>query len=152
MWIMQLLMALSLGALIGLERQLRDRMAGLRTNGLVALGAAVFIIAFSVHPTEAARIAAQIVSGVGFLGAGVILREGLSVRGINTAATLWCSAGVGTLCGLGRLPESVVAAILVVLANIILRALSLRMDCLRSKCHHEENQHFAFPLKSSISR
>ncbi|PLM50322.1 magnesium transport protein MgtC, partial [Klebsiella pneumoniae] len=83
-----LLAAMLLGALIGAERQWRQRMAGLRTNALVATGAAVFILsAMSASPDSPGRIAAQIVSGIGFLGAGVIMRDGMNVRGLNTAAT-----------------------------------------------------------------
>ncbi len=101
-----LLAAMLLGALIGAERQWRQRMAGLRTNALVATGAAVFILsAMSASPDSPGRIAAQIVSGIGFLGAGVIMRDGMNVRGLNTAATLWCSAGIGVLCGLGTVLE-----------------------------------------------
>ena len=96
--------AMVLGALIGSERQLRQRMAGLRTNALVALGAAGFVI-FSQTVAEDAsptRVAAQVVSGIGFLGAGIIFRDGFTVSGLNTAATLWCSAGVGLLSGSGQ--------------------------------------------------
>lgn len=100
-FVLNLLLAMCLGAVIGAERQWRQRMAGLRTNALVATGAAVFILsAMSTDPASAGRVAAQIVSGIGFLGAGVIMREGLNIRGLNTAATLWCSAGIGVLCGL----------------------------------------------------
>src|SRR6202790_2319088 len=90
-----------LGAAIGFERQWRQRMAGLRTNTLVALGAASFVVFASLFPGEASptRVAAQVVSGIGFLGAGIIFREGLNVRGLNTAATLWCSSAVGLLAG-----------------------------------------------------
>jgi putative Mg2+ transporter-C (MgtC) family protein len=93
--------AFVLGSLIGAERQWRQRMAGLRTNALVATGAALFVILGMPTPDNAMRVAAQVVSGIGFLGAGVIMREGLTVRGLNTAATLWCSAAVGTLSGSG---------------------------------------------------
>src|ERR1700722_15434038 len=86
--------ALLLGALIGLERQWRQHTAGLRTNTLVCLGAALFVSLAPLigQPSESTRDAAQVVSGIGFLGGGVILREGFTVRGMNTAATLWCSA------------------------------------------------------------
>jgi putative Mg2+ transporter-C (MgtC) family protein len=100
-------------------------MAGLRTNALVSLGAACFV-AFSAITTGDAsptRIAAQIVSGIGFLGAGVIMREGANVRGLNTAATLWCSAAVGTFAGAGHLVEATIAGTLVVLTNLLLRPL-----------------------------
>ena len=80
-----------------------QRLAGLRTNTLVALGAASFVIFGALFPDESSptRVAAQVVSGIGFLGAGLIFREGLSVRGLNTAATLWCSAAIGVLAGSG---------------------------------------------------
>ena len=89
--------AFILGALIGLERQYRQRTAGLRTNVLVALGAAIFVdMAMRIAGTDgAARVASYVVSGVGFLGAGVIMREEGNVRGLNTAATLWGSAAIG---------------------------------------------------------
>ncbi len=84
-YILNLLAAMLLGALIGAERQWRQRMAGLRTNALVATGAAVFILSsMTTSPDSPGRIAAQIVSGIGFLGAGVIMREGMNVRGLNT--------------------------------------------------------------------
>ena len=99
-FVVNLLLAMCLGALIGAERQWRQRMAGLRTNALVATGAAVFILSsYATSPDSPGRIAAQVVSGIGFLGAGVIMREGMNIRGLNTAATLWCSAGIGVLCG-----------------------------------------------------
>ena len=96
--------AMVLGALIGSERQLRQRMAGLRTNALVALGAAGFVIYAQTVAGDASptRVAAQVVSGIGFLGAGIIFRDGFTVSGLNTAATLWCSAGVGLLSGSGQ--------------------------------------------------
>lgn len=89
---MRLCLALILGAFIGAERQWRQRMAGLRTNALVAARAAMFVMlsALATHLDDSFRIAGQVVSGIGFLGAGVILRNGLSITGLNTAATLWC--------------------------------------------------------------
>jgi putative Mg2+ transporter-C (MgtC) family protein len=92
-----------LSAAIGFERQWRQRLAGLRTNTLVAIAAASFVIFASLIPGEGSptRVAAQVVSGIGFLGAGLIFREGMSVRGLNTAATLWCSAAIGVLAGAG---------------------------------------------------
>jgi putative Mg2+ transporter-C (MgtC) family protein len=122
--------ALCLGALIGAERQLRQRMAGLRTNALVAAGSALFVTisAFSDDPQGHARVAAQVVSGIGFLGAGVIMREGLNVRGLNTAATLWCSAAVGVLAGLGRVPEAAIGAAFVLAANFLLRGVAQRIN------------------------
>ena len=115
--------ALVAGAAIGVERQWHQKMAGLRTNSLVALGSAGFV-AFSsvVGQGDPTRVAAQVVSGIGFLGAGVILREGTNVRGLNTAATLWCSAMVGTFAGGGYYVFSLGAAVLVVVTNIAMRS------------------------------
>src|SRR5258708_17122987 len=96
-------MATLAGACIGFERQWRQRMAGLRTNTLVAIGAASFVIFEGLFPDDGSptRVAAQVVSGIGFLGAGIIFREGVQVSGLNTAATLWCSAAVGLLARSG---------------------------------------------------
>jgi putative Mg2+ transporter-C (MgtC) family protein len=118
-----LAVALGLSAVIGFERQWRNRLAGLRTNTLVALGAATFVIFAALTPGEASptRVAAQVVSGIGFLGAGLIFREGLSVRGLNTAATLWCSAAIGVLAGAGYLLYATVATGFVVFVNLLLR-------------------------------
>jgi len=120
---MRLGTALLIGAVIGFERQWRQRMAGLRTNALVAIGAAGFVV-FSTTVSgdnSPTRVAAQIVSGIGFLGAGVILREGINIRGLNTAATLWCSAMVGTFAGAGQLAASVLAGAFIVGTNLFLR-------------------------------
>ena len=122
--------ALTLGAMIGAERQLRQRMAGLRTNALVSVGASLFVMV-SVLEGDASghmRIAAQVVSGIGFLGAGVIMREGMTVRGLNTAATLWCSAAIGILCGLGFALEAAIGTAFVLIANLVLRQLAQRIN------------------------
>jgi putative Mg2+ transporter-C (MgtC) family protein len=110
---LRLLFACALGGLIGFERELRDREAGVRTHLLVSLGSALFTIisAYGFHEfltnggsvvrADPSRIAAQIVTGIGFLGAGAIIREGLSIRGLTTAATLWVVAAIGMSCGAG---------------------------------------------------
>ncbi len=102
------LSAFVLGTLIGAERQYRQRTAGLRTNVLVAVGAAAFVdLGVKVAgTTEAVRVISYVVSGIGFLGAGVIMKEGMNVRGLNTAATLWCSAAVGCCSGTGNIAEA----------------------------------------------
>lgn len=131
--------ALVLGGLIGAERQWRSRMAGLRTNALVALGAALFellALLLARSPTagiehgavDFTRVTAYVVSGVGFLGAGVIIRDGVNVRGINTAATIWCSAAVGALCGNGYVLEAALGAIAVLAGHLILRPVAHRID------------------------
>lgn len=113
------------GALIGAERQYRQRTAGLRTNVLVAVGAAGFVdLAESIaNSTEAVRVISYVVSGIGFLGAGVIMKEGVNVRGLNTAATLWCSAAVGACAGADRVPEAAVLTAFVLAGNTLLRPL-----------------------------
>jgi putative Mg2+ transporter-C (MgtC) family protein len=111
-----------LGSAIGFERQWHQKMAGLRTNALVVLGSCGFVV-FSamVGEGDPTRVAAQVVTGIGFLGAGIILREGTNVHGLNTAATLWCSAMVGTFAGAGFWAPSLVAAGFVVATNLLLR-------------------------------
>ncbi|HEY4037476.1 MAG TPA: MgtC/SapB family protein [Burkholderiaceae bacterium] len=129
-FIVRLLIAVALGAIIGAERQLRQRLAGLRTNALVAAGSALFVLvtALSDDREATARIAAQVVSGIGFLGAGVIMREGLNVRGLNTAATLWCSAAIGVMSAFGEVIEAAAGALTVLGANIVLRGLTQRIN------------------------
>lgn len=121
-----------LGAVIGFERQYRARMAGLRTNALVAVGSTLFVLlsahGFGGGTADPTRVAAQVVSGIGFLGAGVIMRDGFNVRGLNTAATLWCSAAVGSLAGAGLFQIAAAGTGFVVAANIVLRALSRVVD------------------------
>lgn len=123
-----------LGTLIGVERQYRSRRAGLRTNALVAVGSTLFVL-LSAHgfgsvggTPDPTRVAAQIVSGIGFLGGGVILRDGFSVRGLNTAATLWCTAAVGALAGAGLYSTAAVGTAAVVAVNIFLRVLGRQID------------------------
>ena len=117
--------ALVCGAIIGSERQIRQRMAGLRTNALVALGAAGYVTFSALYPNEISqtRVAAQVVSGIGFLGAGIIFRDGFNVHGLNTAATLWCSAAVGLMAGAGALSLAALLTGLVVFINLGLRPL-----------------------------
>jgi putative Mg2+ transporter-C (MgtC) family protein len=124
-----LLTALGLGVLIGIKRQWRQRAAGLRTNALVAVGSAAFVALATVVEGENSptRIAAQVASGIGFLGAGVIMREDAGVRGLNTAATLWGVASVGVLAGSGY-PLLATAALLVILSNVMLRPLAHQID------------------------
>ncbi|MFN6924029.1 MAG: MgtC/SapB family protein [Tabrizicola sp.] len=117
--------ALACGAVIGSERQVRQRMAGLRTNALVALGSASFVTFSALYPGEVSptRVAAQIVSGIGFLGAGIIFRDGFNIHGLNTAATLWCSAGVGMMAGAGSWQFALLLTGMVVFTNLGLRPL-----------------------------
>jgi putative Mg2+ transporter-C (MgtC) family protein len=117
-----LIAALVLGSLIGVERQFRRHPGGLHTSALVALGSAAYVIAGLLvgDASGPARVTGQVVTGVGFLCAGVIMHHGITVRGINTAATIWCASAVGVLAGLGFIAWAVVVALLVVLANVLL--------------------------------
>jgi putative Mg2+ transporter-C (MgtC) family protein len=119
--------AMMLGACIGLERQRHSHPAGLRTNTLVSVGSALFVVIpyLTGGDSSPTRVAGQVVSGIGFLGAGVILREGLNVRGLNTAATLWCSAAIGVLAGTGLVIEAAIGTAVIVFVNIVLRPLAL---------------------------
>lgn len=129
-FVLRIAIAFTLGAVIGVERQWRQHRAGLRTNTLVAVGAALFVtLSFTLGngtPGDRTRIAAQVVSGIGFLGAGVMIREGLTLRGLNTAATLWCAAAVGVLAGSGHEWHAVTGAGFVLAANLLLRPVAKR--------------------------
>jgi putative Mg2+ transporter-C (MgtC) family protein len=131
--LLRLVLAAALGGAVGLEREFREREAGFRTHTLVSLGAALFTIAGaygfrdfhgSVDPT---RVAAQIVTGIGFLGAGAIIRMGLSVRGLTTAATLWVVAAVGLTCGAGYYSAAVITTAIVLLSLWPLRIVAYRV-------------------------
>ncbi len=117
--------AFVLGTLIGAERQYRQRTAGLRTNVLVAVGAAAFVDLGQrlAGNSDAVRVISYVVSGIGFLGAGVIMKEGMNVRGLNTAATLWCSAAVGACAGSDMIAEATLLTVFVIAGNTLLRPL-----------------------------
>jgi putative Mg2+ transporter-C (MgtC) family protein len=126
-FVLRLFTAILLGALVGMERQWRQRMAGTRTNALVAAGASAFVMSsFVLHGDDSAsgRVISYVVSGVGFLGAGVIFKDGANVRGLNTAATIWCSAAIGVLSGLGAWRFALALGAAVVMTNVLLRPLA----------------------------
>jgi putative Mg2+ transporter-C (MgtC) family protein len=118
--LVSLFFAFVFGSVIGLERQIRQRTAGLRTNALVAVGAAVFVD-LAMRLGGATRVVAYVVSGVGFLGAGAIMKEGINVTGLNTAATLWGSAAVGACAGASLVVEAALATVFVLASNTLLR-------------------------------
>ncbi|MBL0941750.1 MAG: MgtC/SapB family protein [Alphaproteobacteria bacterium] len=142
----KLFMSLLLGAVIGIEREWHKRIADIRTNVLVAIGATAFIVFADLFPRDDSptRIASQIVSGIGFLAGGVIIRNGLNVTGLNTAATIWCSAAVGVFCGGGYYIGAVILTLFVIMTNYGLRhflnALSPRIlpHIPREKIYHIE--------------
>ncbi|WGD31501.1 MgtC/SapB family protein [Ancylobacter sp. WKF20] len=125
-----LAVAFALGTLIGAERQYRQRTAGLRTNVLVAIGACQFVD-MAMHlsgPEGAIRVVAYVVSGIGFLGAGVIMKEGANIRGLNTAATLWCSAAVGACAGADLVAQAILLTLFVLAGNTMLRPLVTALE------------------------
>ena len=139
-------LALLLGSFIGVERQWHRRLVDLKTNALVSLGACLFMLVTKSADgySEPVRMAAQIVVGVGFIGGGLLFKDAGQTRGINTAATLWCCAAVGTLCGLERSTEAWGATVIILLANTLLRRvaqfLNLKMgvsDHLTQAIHFE---------------
>lgn len=139
-FLIRILSAVILGFVIGLERQYRRTLAGIRTNVLVCVGACLFVMYSSVAGSgDSARIAGQVVTGVGFLGGGVILREGFNVRGLNTAATLWCTASVGVLASSGHILFASIAAFIIVLSNIVLRPIARKVY--RAKAHNEDDEY-----------
>ena len=122
--------AFLLGGLIGIERQYRQRTAGLRTNVLVAVGAAIFVDIGNRlgGPQSTVHVIAYVVSGIGFLGAGAIMREDGNVRGLNTAATLWGSGAVGACAGADLILEAILAALFVLASNTLLRPVVNRIN------------------------
>ncbi len=126
-FIIRMLIAAALGAAIGIERELRKHYAGIVTNIIVCVGAFGFTsfsyLASDGH-TDVTRIAAQIVCGIGFLGAGVILSDGTKVKGINTAATIWAAAAVGILCCLERIWFALILAAMVILSHLLIHPIS----------------------------
>jgi putative Mg2+ transporter-C (MgtC) family protein len=134
----RLLVAAGLTGAIGAERELRERAAGLRTHMLVGVGSALFTLvsAYAWHDfvgtagsrVDPTRIAAQVVSGIGFLGAGAILRQGLSVRGLTTAAGLWAVAAIGMASAAGFYPAAVIATVIVMIGLGPLRNVERRLN------------------------
>lgn len=125
-----LVVAFVLGTAIGAERQWKQRSAGLRTNVLVALGACEFVdLAMNLDGGHGGvKVVSYVVSGIGFLGAGVIMKDGLNVRGLNTAATLWCSAAVGACAGANLAAQAALLTVFVVAANTLLQPLVNRIN------------------------
>ena len=117
-----LILALLLGVAIGFERQIRKQPAGLHTNALVCMGSAAYVLValLVTQDSSPTRIAAQVVSGVGFICAGVIWHEGPTIRGLNTAATIWCTAAIGILAGLNFYLMAILATAVLLFANIAL--------------------------------
>ena len=149
-FIIRIIFAFLLGGAIGFERQQKQRMAGVRTNVLVSLGAFLFVTLSTMIEGEGSptRMAAQVVSGIGFLGAGVIIREGTNIRGLNTAATLWCAAAIGVLTSVGFIAEAVVGTLFILFANIYLRIFIKKINLpSTSRAEIQEEVHYRLKLR-----
>ena len=124
-WLMvitKLVLATGLGYLIGMERARHGKVVGTRTISLIAIGSALYVLMSpSIFGGDNSRIIAQVVSGIGFLGAGIIFKDGDSVKGLTTAATVWCTAAVGCLCGSGMFAEAVLGTIAILIVNILFK-------------------------------
>ncbi len=138
-FINRLLCALVAGVAIGVERQLRKRNAGLAVNALVSVGACIFILISENEITTAInsgglvnndnlRVLSQVVTGIGFLGAGVIMKDGFTIHGLNSAATIWCSAAVGCLCGYGMWRYALAAVGVVLFINWIIKNVEIYFE------------------------
>lgn len=152
-FIIRIVVCFLLSIAIGIERQYRHKMVGLRTNVLVSLGAFMFNwVTFASLDSDSTRIAAQVVSGIGFLGAGIIMKDGNKVKGLNTAATLWCVAAIGVMTSSGLLIEASIGTLMVLASNIILRFISItimnkvknnqRENCLLTVNCDKENEDY----------
>ena len=176
--IVRIALALAFGAVIGVEREWRQKHAGLKTMSLVALGAAAFAMmsdTFGPGNHNPAQIAAAVVGGIGFIGAGVIMHRGLTVQGVTTAATLWADASVGVAVGLGQYTLSIVLTLGIVIVQFIFRGIEtlmtrfarrdtpgrfeLRVDCEAESLHPVNEQWTTFAadprvalLRRSVSR
>lgn len=125
----RILATIFFGFIIGFERQLTGHPAGIRTNMLVSLGASIFVMfSIMVNAPDLTRVAAQIVTGIGFLGSGIIFKDGMNIRGLTTAATIWCTAAIGVLTSAGFIIHAFVATGLLILVNVLLRPVSLRVN------------------------
>ena len=130
---LRILTAALLGGVIGLERGYRAKEAGFRTHFLVAMGSALFmvlsahgfdgVLVSENHRLDVSRIAAQVVSGIGFLGAGIIFKDGDTVKGLTTAATVWCAAAIGGLCGFGMFAEAIIGTAAIMTVNLLFKHL-----------------------------
>lgn len=134
--LIRIIFSIILGSVIGLERELTNKSAGLRTQIMVCLGACIFTIlsiygfstAVTLYPLgDPSRVAAQIITGIGFIGAGTVLRQGLTVTGLTTASTLWIVAAIGMACGCGKISIAVVSTVFAVVILVLIRMIELKI-------------------------
>lgn len=134
---LQILVCFLLSSCIGIERQFRRRLVGLRTIILVSIGSFLFVrFSYAFPNSDMTRVAAQVVAGIGFLGAGVIIKDNKSVKGLTTAATLWCAAAIGILCAANLLFEAGVGTLIVLFTNIVLRTINSKINALSGNINY----------------
>ena len=137
---LRIAMSILFGFLIGFERQLTGHPAGIRTNILVSLGSSMFVLfSLLMRAPDPTRIAAQVVTGVGFLCSGIIFKEGMNVRGLNTAATIWCTAAVGVLTSSGMILYALIATLLLIASTVVFRPIAYKINPL---VRFDENEHY----------
>ena len=120
--ITKIVLALALGYLIGMEREMHGKVVGTRTISLIAIGSALYVLMSpSILGGDNSRVIAQVVSGIGFLGAGIIFKDGDTIKGLTTAATVWCAAAIGCLCGCGMFAEAILGTALIMTVNIFFK-------------------------------
>jgi len=137
-FVLRLLASIFAGGLVGLEREYRNKSAGFSTNTLVAMGACIYVLinlTLTKVGGDPTRIIGQIVTGIGFLGAGVILHHGGSIQGLTTAATIWCSAALGSLAGLGLYWETLICTLAIIIVNT-----TFKVDRFLSKYEKKEEK------------
>lgn len=118
--LIQLIISIVLGLFIGLEREIQHKVIGIRTTSLITLGSTLFsIISIAINNSDASRVIAQIVSGISFICIGIIVKEGNSVKGLTTSATIWCAAAVGVLIGLSMFKEAILSTLLIIIINTL---------------------------------
>ena len=153
-FVFRLACALLAGIIIGTQRELKQRQAGLTTNSLVAVGACIFVLisesvimgarlAGGPVNNDNLRVLSQVVTGIGLLGAGVIMKDGLTIHGLSSAATIWCSAAVGCLCGYGMWREALIAVAAVILINWGLKGIELYIKRLRHEKEKDDSEDVA---------
>lgn len=136
-FLIQITICFLLSSCIGIERQYRRRSIGLRTIILVSIGAFLFVkFSYAFPKSDMTRVAAQVVAGIGFLGAGVIIKDGRNVKGLTTAATLWCSAAIGILCSANLLFEAAIGTLFILFTNIILRTVNTKINHLSGNIYY----------------
>ena len=140
--ITQIVLATALGYLIGMERELHGKAVGTRTISLIAIGSTLYVLMSpAITGGDNSRIIAQVVSGIGFLGAGIIFKDGDTVKGLTTAATVWCAAAIGGLCGFGMFAEAVMGTIAIMTVNLFFKHLrgERREENANHENHHENS-------------